>query len=114
MSNRNRDKGNGYEREIAKEFRDMGFEAVTSRSESKRLDNAGVDLVTDFPLAPQMKVSVNQPNFHKLLTETEAEIVFYKKQEKVKNRFMSRGEYVVMKKEDFYKILDDNKRNRKG
>lgn len=105
MSNRNKTAGSNYERQIAAELRDLGFDAVTSRSESRSLDNAGVDLVTNFPLAPQMKISVNQPNVHKLLTETEAEIIFYKRVEKAFEKFMSKGEYVMLRKEDFYKII---------
>lgn len=107
MSNRNKTAGSNYERQIAAELRDLGFDAVTSRSESRSLDNAGVDLVTDFPLAPQMKISVNQPNVHRLLTETKAEIIFFKKMEKAYRNFMPKGEYVMLRKEDFYKILKD-------
>ena len=105
MANRNRNAGNGYERQIAQELRDMGFEAVTSRQESRSLDAAGVDLVTTFPLAPQMKVSINQPNAHKILTVTEAEIIFYKRIEKAGSKFMPRGEYVILRKEDFYWLV---------
>jgi len=104
-SNRNRNAGLNYERQIARELREMGYEAITSRYESKRLDDAGVDLVTNFPLKPQMKVSINQPNVHILLTETEAECVFFKKVEKVGGKFMPRGEYVMLKKQDFYDIF---------
>lgn len=105
-ANRNRTAGLDYERKIAQELRDMGYEAITSRYESKRLDDAGVDLVTDFPLKPQMKVSINQPNVHNLLTETEAEVIFFKKVEKVGKKFMPRGEYIMLSKQDFYNILN--------
>jgi hypothetical protein len=88
----------------------MGYEAITSRYESKRMDDAGVDLVTDFPFKPQMKVSINQPNVHTLLTETEADIIFFKKVEKVGKKFMPRGEYVMLTKEDFYKLMNENNR----
>ena len=106
-SNRNRTAGLDYERQIAKELRDMGYTAITSRYESKRLDDAGVDLVTNFPLKPQMKVSINQPNVHVLLKETEAEIIFYKRVEKVGKKFMPRGEYIMLGKENFYKLLNN-------
>jgi len=104
-TNRNRTAGLNYERQIASELRAMGYEAITSRYESKRLDDAGVDLVTDFPLKPQMKVSINQPNVHNLLTETEAELIFYKRVEKKGKKFMPRGEYVMLSKEDFYNLM---------
>ena len=102
MANRNRTAGNNYERQIASELRQLGFEAVTSRQESRSLDAKGVDLVTSFPLKPQMKCSVNQPNVHELLTSTEAEIVFFKKVQKAGSKFMAKGEYVMLRKEDFY------------
>lgn len=103
MANRNRTAGHNYERQIAQELRKLGFEAVTSRYESRSMDDSGVDLVSNFPLNPQMKVSINQPNVHELTTTTDAEIVFFKKVQKAGSRFMVKGEYVMMRKEDFYK-----------
>ena len=102
MSNRNRTAGLNYERQIAQELRDKGFEAVTSRYESRKMDDSGVDLVTNLPLNPQMKVSINQPNVHELLTNTDAEIIFFKKVQKSGSKFMPKGEYVMMRKDDFY------------
>ena len=102
MSNRNRDAGNAYECKIASELREIGFEAVTSRSESRSLDAKGIDLVSNFPLQAQMKTACNQPNFHKLLTETEAQIIFWQKTEKAGARFMPKGEYVILAKNDLY------------
>jgi Holliday junction resolvase len=103
MANRNRTAGHNYERQIAQELRKLGFEAVTSRYESRSLDDSGVDLASNFPLNPQMKVSINQPNVHELMTTTDAEILFFKKVLKVGYKFMGKGEYVMMRKEDFYK-----------
>ena len=46
MGNRNRDKGNNYERKIAQELRDLGFnDVVTSRYASKETDDNKIDLV---------------------------------------------------------------------
>ena len=103
MANRNRTAGLNYERQIAQELRQLGYDAATSRQESRSLDAAGVDLVTSFPLKPQMKCSVNQPNVHELLTSTDAEIVFFKKVQKAGSRFMTKCEYVMLRKENFYK-----------
>jgi len=107
MASRNRTAGNNYERQVAKELREFGFDAVTSRSESRNLDARGIDLVSNFPLKPQMKCSINQPNVHKLLEETEANIIFFKKTEKAKKKFVTKGEYIMMKKEDFYNYFID-------
>ena len=102
MSNRNRTAGLNYERQIARELRNIGFEAVTSRYESRSLDDSGVDLATNFPLNPQMKVSINQPNVHELISTTDAEIIFYKRVKKAGGKFMPQGEYVLLRKQDFY------------
>ena len=100
---RNRNAGIRYEQQICREINDLGFRAVTSRYESRSTDDRGIDIISDFPLAVQCKTSVSSPNFHKLLSETEAEIVFWRKTEKRGARFMEAGEYVTMKKSDFYK-----------
>jgi len=113
MANRNRSAGLNFERQIARELKDMGYDAVTSRYESKRLDDAGVDLVTNFPLAPQMKVSQNTPDPHKLLTETEAEVIFFKKVKKANKKFMPQGEYIMLTKENFYNLIKQTDGHRK-
>ena len=53
-----REKGNNYERKIAKELNELGFDVVTSRSESKNTDNNKVDLIdksNKLPLNIQLK-----------------------------------------------------------
>ena len=50
-----RNKGNSFEREICKLLILRGFVAVTSRSESKRLDDKGADIFSDFPFYIQAK-----------------------------------------------------------
>ena len=45
-SKKSRARGVAYEQQIAKELRELGFEGVvTSRSESKAMDNNKIDLV---------------------------------------------------------------------
>jgi hypothetical protein len=99
---RNRNSGHNYERKIAEELRNLGFEAQTSREVDRQLDSAGVDLKTNFPLAPQMKCMCNTPNIEEILVNTYAGILFWKKTKKVGSKFMPRGEFVVMRKDDFY------------
>jgi hypothetical protein len=42
----NKRRGSDYERQIAKELRELGYtEVVTSRSESKAMDDAKIDLI---------------------------------------------------------------------
>ena len=105
MANRNRTAGIRYEQEIVKDLHKLGFEAVSTRYASRLMDDQGIDILSDFPLKIQCKVSINQPNAHKILTETEAEVIFYKRVEKSGSKFMPRGEYVIMRKKDFYNLL---------
>lgn len=101
--NRQRDKGNAYERQIASELRSMGYHYVTSRSESKRMDDLGVDLVPDLynkgkllPESsdkPQLKKTIANPIKPSMFEV--ANIVIWNKQKKVNKRFKSQGEFVA-------------------
>lgn len=96
MANRNRTAGIRFEQEVVNMLKDLGFDVVTSRYESKRADDAGIDVVGDFPLKIQCKSQVNTPNVHKLITETEAEVVFWRKQKKKNNKFYKQGDYAMI------------------
>ena len=117
-SNRNKTAGSNFERDTVRELKELGFKGVvTSRSESRNMDNRGVDVFDNhlegepyFPYYIQNKCMVNQPNFHKLLTgellpTDKPTIILFRQTEKVGNRFMSRGDYVVMTKDLFYKLI---------
>lgn len=68
---RNRARGNAYEVQIAKELRDLGFTGVvTSRSESKSIDDRKVDLVdveNKLFFNPQLKATINTPDYFGIL-----------------------------------------------
>ena len=99
-----RNKGNSYERKLAKEFRDMGFDKCkTSRYESKMLDDMKVDLThTGFFNVQAKAVEKLSPTYHDILAsmpkDTNYNTIFHKRNRK--------GEVVVMTKEDFYEILE--------
>jgi Holliday junction resolvase len=63
----NRRRGNDYERQIAKELRDLGFSGVvTSRSESKAMDDKKIDLIDKedkLPFYTQIKRCIKYPNY---------------------------------------------------
>ena len=67
-------KGNNYERQIAKELRELGFTGVkTSRSESKSADDNKVDLVdteNKLCLNIQLKKTIATPNYFKIRSES--------------------------------------------
>ena len=115
MANRNRTAGIKAELEIARELRDLGFDKVVStRSESKRLDDLGVDLVqlphpeVPLPCYIQVKKTLDTPK--EALTDVELEkplVVIHQKVNKRGTRFFTEGQYVIMQKEFFYKLLKD-------
>lgn len=77
MGNRNRDKGNNYERKIAQELRDLGFsDVVTSRYASKETDDNKIDLVfqnKSCDLNIQLKKTTNVPQYFKIRSESNSE-----------------------------------------
>lgn len=98
-----RTKGHSYERDIADKFRQAGYEeCVTSRSESKRLDDAGVDLCYTDPWQVQCKNQERMsPGPHELLASMpkngKFNTVFHKRNRK--------GTVVYMDEETFWELV---------
>jgi Holliday junction resolvase len=69
----NRRRGNSYEVKIAKELRELGFTGVvTSRSESKAMDDKKVDFIdteNKLPVYLQAKKTIQTPNYLKIQSE---------------------------------------------
>lgn len=113
MGNRNRDKGNNYERQVAQELRELGFkDTVTSRYASKETDDNKIDLVfqeKSCPLNIQLKKTANIPQYFKIRSESnsnpEAFCLIWNKQEKKNKNFCSVGECVIIDKKLFYKLI---------
>lgn len=113
MANRNRTAGIKAELEIAKELRELGFDKIVStRFESKRMDDAGVDLIqlphpnVPLPCYVQVKKTINTPSEELLKVELEKPLVIvHQKQVKKGSRFYTDDQYVMMKKDFFYKLL---------
>ena len=99
-----RNKGNTFEREICKLLVSIGFIAVTSRSESKRLDDAGADIFSDFPFYIQAKAveRMSMP-VHELLKTMQGNLpdrppcVFHKRNNK--------GVVVSLQLDDFLDLI---------
>ena len=101
--------GHNYERKIAKEFRDMGFHrAATSRATSRIMDDAKID-INGVPYNIQCKAVKTGLNVFTVLDDMEScipkmvperdvyvNVVFHKKEGE---------EVVVLRKEDFYRII---------
>ena len=97
-----RNKGNAYERKIVNELKELGYKnAVTSRSESKRADDAGVDILGVDGYAIQCKAVERGLSLHNTIDHIDTKygipVVFWKKNRK--------EELVIMKKKDFYGLI---------
>lgn len=108
-----RTKGHSYETKIAKELRDLGFtEVVTSRSESKAMDDNKVDLIDKsdkLPCKIQLKATQSIPSYFKIRSESTVDpkefVIIWSKQEKREVNIVSVGEAVIMDKSLFYKLI---------
>lgn len=114
MANRNRNAGNQYERDIVNELKELGYKnVVTSRSESRNMDNSKVDIfdpTEEFPYFIQNKVYKSYPNLNDLINGDDVNkgkpmLVFHKKVKKANVKFLTEGEFVSMSKETFYNLL---------
>ena len=97
-----RKKGHTYELQIHDLFKKLGWpDCVTSRLESKRADDAGVDLCFTDPFNIQAKAVENLGSIHKVLehmpNDNKFNVVFHKR-----NR---QGTIVAMSQEDFERII---------
>lgn len=100
--NKSRAKGHQYERKLMSELKALGWEnCMTSRYESKRLDDAMVDFVHTDPFNIQAKAWERAPSYHDVLDgmpkDSNINIIVHKR-----NR---NGEVVVMTKDDFYRLI---------
>lgn len=108
MANKNRDRGNNYELTVIKKIKHLYPEAVSSRSESKRLDNKQVDIVFTGGFHIQCKLMSTKPDY-KILDEMPQDkipVIFHKYTRKGKTNFVSQGEYAILKLDDFIKIME--------
>jgi hypothetical protein len=97
-----RKKGHGYELQIRDWFKELGWtECVSSRSESKRKDDQGIDLCYTDPFHVQAKAVEKLGSLHDILAKmpkNNYNLVFHKRNRK--------GTIVAMTIEDFKEILD--------
>ena len=108
-----RTKGHNYEQKIVKELKELGFKnVVTSRSESKAMDDNKVDIIDKDDLLPcklQLKSTQSIPSYFKIRSEStvnpEEFVIIWSKQEKREVNIVSVGEAVIMDKNLFYKLI---------
>jgi len=91
MSTRNREAGHNFERKIVNEMKALldSTSIVTSRAESRNMDNLGADII-DTKVDNQRQLPL---------------VVFHNKVTKATKNFRSIGEYVVMEKDAYYDLI---------
>jgi len=96
-----RAKGNTYELQIIKRLKNLGYEAVSSRSINKMLDNQGVDIVDNTKFYIQCKAQERlKPSPHDILARMPTDkipVLYHKKN--------NQGTIVSLKLEDFERLL---------
>tara|TARA_X000001036_G_scaffold105067_1_gene98222 strand:+ start:737 stop:1054 length:318 start_codon:yes stop_codon:yes gene_type:complete len=96
-----RAKGHAYELQIVNRLKDLGYDAVTSRSESKRMDDLGVDIIDNTDFYIQCKaVEKLKPSLHDILKRMPTDkvpVVYHKRN--------NMGTIVSLKLKDFEKLL---------
>ena len=116
-----KNKGNAYEGKLIKELTALGYEGLkSSRSQSKNLDDAKIDVaetLDHLPIYVQAKCTRNTPSYFKIVEECPFKdrplCLFWNAQE-VKDgdvNMSSKGEVVFVPKDFFYELLSAYKNN---
>jgi hypothetical protein len=107
MTIHSKNKGNKYELLIISFLRLWGWDAQSSRSCNRDLDNQGVDIVTEAPFNIQCKaVEKMKTSYHDILASMPTDktpVIFHKRNNK--------GSVVVMTAEDFARLCLDRDRD---
>lgn len=104
-----RQRGNGYERIIAQEFRLMGWtDCVTSRAESRNNDAKKIDLMFTNPFNIQTKCKNDYGNPLPVLLEMPKDSNY----NVIINKVVHKGEFITMSKKDFYELINMLKTNK--
>lgn len=119
---RNRAAGHGWEREVVKLLKEIGFEHVTtSRNASKVRDAQKVDIVNfdehtqgRLPYNIQAKCVKGHVKYALLLNELPKEtgivnVIFHKQTQRVGTRFITMDKFAILQLDQFLKIVKDLK-----
>lgn len=111
MSARNKTAGHNFEREVISDFVDHGWRnAVSSRSESRRLDAMKVDICYTNPFSVQCKNMAAKVDYHTILESMpkgeNINIITHKFTKKAKKNFIEVGKYVILSYDDFFRLAD--------
>jgi hypothetical protein len=101
-----RNAGNGFERRLAIELRDIYPNIKTARYASRETDDSGIDFVNTGCVAIQAKRTKQRPNFKDVFAHMKTKLVKVIVWKNASIRGKS-GEYAVIPLEDFKKLLMD-------
>ena len=106
MANRNRTAGHAYERKTLAKLKPIFPDIVTARSESRRLDDSGVDFAFTDDYNFQCKLSITKPSYDVLERMPEGKnVVIHGNVKKAGKNFVLQEEYVIMKLDTFIELL---------
>lgn len=115
IGKQNKQRGNNFERKIAKDLRDLGFtQVVTSRSESKSTDDNKVDIIDKgkqlpFDMQIQTKKTSSTPSYFGIreqsTVDNESFVIIWSKTERKGEKMMTVGNCVMMDLKMFYKLI---------
>jgi hypothetical protein len=109
MSNRNRTAGHNWERECQKVLLPLFPKTLTSRNESRTLDNLKVDLTHTDPFYFQCKTTATKLDYHTLLNEmpqdNHVNVLLHRLTKKVNTRFIKQDDYAILKMSDFIDLI---------
>lgn len=124
--NNSRARGNGYEVSIVNELKAIGYDAVTSRAESRNMDAKKVDIFSpegsENPLPINIQCKNTKENFKvgdyyeenkDIFPKGKPLVIFHKKTKKAKTNFLEQGQFVYLQKSDFLEILKQLKQLKK-
>ena len=114
IGKRNKNRGKKYELKIIKELKEVtgDNDLCSSRSESRALDNAKIDIFdtnNTLPCYIQCKATQATPNIHKICQEVgktdKPLVIVWGKQEMRNSNQITVGEYCLMPKNFFYELI---------
>lgn len=116
MSNRNRTAGNNWERSCVNSLKEIFKYIVTSRSESKSRDDQGIDLINKdeykhgkVPFNFQCKSTASKADYPTLLStmpdDVPPVVLHQYKRKSQGGKFVTKGEYVILKYDDFVELI---------
>ena len=115
IGKQNKQRGSNFERQIAKELRELGFSGcVTSRSESKSVDDNKVDIIDKnkelpFDMQIQTKKTSSTPSYFGIREQStvddETFVIIWSKTERRGEKMMTVGDCVMLPKSLFYKLI---------